>query len=123
MKTRILTMALLSSAGLFGQVSIGIQIGTPPPRVVYVEPIAPGPDPIWVDGYWYADGRRWNWRQGYWARPPYANAQWMRPHYDGARYYEGYWVRSARGRGDHDRRWEGDYREHDRGHGHAYGRR
>ncbi len=62
---KILTMGLLLATMLltglpsFGaQVSIGIRIGQPPPpRVVYVLPANPGPEYVWVDGYWYPVGK------------------------------------------------------------------
>lgn len=71
---KILTMGLLLATMLltglpsFGaQVSIGIRIGPPPPpRVVYVLPANPGPEYVWVDGYWYPVGNHWKWHKGYW---------------------------------------------------------
>lgn len=126
MKKTIIALMLLGGACVFGQVSIGIQIGAPPPpRVVRVRPIAPGPDYLWIDGYWYADGHRWRWHDGYWTIPPYAGARWIAPRHDGERFYMGYWE-GDRGRIEHDHHWDRDrdrdYREHDRGRGHAYGR-
>ena len=36
------------------QVSIGVQIGAPPPpRVIAVRPQRPDPAYMWIDGYWY----------------------------------------------------------------------
>lgn len=128
MSQKLLSLALLAAGTVFGQVSIGIQIGAPPPpRVLRFRPVAPGPDFMWVDGYWYPVGHRWRWHDGYWTRPPYAGARWIGPRHDGERFYEGYWE-GDRGRFDHDHRWdrdrgrrdrdrEGD-RDHDRGRGH-----
>src|ERR1700674_2996646 len=62
----------------------------PPPPIVAHAP-APGPGYVWISGYWYPAGSRWHWRAGYWARPPYARAYWVAPHYYGGRYYAGYW--------------------------------
>ncbi len=118
MKKSILSLFLLGAALSFGQVSLGIRIGPPPrPRVVRVRPVAPGPDYIWIDGYWYANGNRYKWHDGYWTRPPYAGARWVAPHHDGERFFDGYWE-GDRGRFDHDHRWDRDhdrdFRDHDR---------
>jgi hypothetical protein len=112
MKKLFLGFALC--AGLaFGQVSIGIRIGPPPPpRVVRVLPRAPGPEFVWVGGYWYVVGGRWRWHDGYWTRPPFPGARWIAPRHDGERFYEGYWD-GDRGRVDHDHRWDRDRRNRD----------
>jgi len=121
MKKILLTTLLLSASGLLGQVSIGIQIGPPPPpRVVRVRPVAPGPEYVWVEGYWYPVGGRYRWHEGYWTRPPYAGARWVVPHHADGRFYEGYWE-GPRGRFEHDHRWDKDkhyrdYRDHDHDH-------
>lgn len=122
MKIKLLALILLVGGSVFGQVSIGIRIGPPPPpRVVRVLPPRPGPDFTWVEGYWYPVGNRYRWHDGYWTRPVYAGSRWVGPHYDGDRYFEGYWD-GDRGRRDHDHRWDRDrdrdYREHDRGREH-----
>ena len=114
-----LLAALLLTAGLgFGQVSLGIRIGPPPaPRVVRV-PVAPGAGYLWVDGYWYPDGRRYRWHEGYWTRAPYEGAHWVGPRYDGGMFYAGFWD-GSRGRFEHDHRWDRDrdrrdFRDRDR---------
>src|SRR5579872_497607 len=109
------------------QVSIGISIGAPPPpRAVYVEPPTPGPEFIFVRGYWYPVGRHYKWHAGYWTRPPYEGANWVPPHYEGGQYFVGYWA-GDRGRIEHDHHWDRDHdrdhdydRDHDRGHGHDH---
>ena len=107
MKKLILPLILVCAAGLFGQVSIGVRIGPPPPdRMHRMQPRSPGPDHIWVDGYWYADNRRWRWHEGYWTRAPYAGAQWMRPRYEGDRFFEGYWGGDRRV--EHNHHWDRD---------------
>ncbi len=111
MKTKLIALTLLAGGAVFGQVSIGIQIGPPPPpRVVSVVQVRPGPEFVWVEGYWYPVGHKYKWHDGYWTRPPYAGARWIPPRHDGARFYEGYWE-GERGRRDHDHRWD---RKHDR---------
>ena len=116
---RLLLASLLFTAGtLFAQISIGIRIGTPPPpRVVAVRPVAPGPEYMWVEGYWYPVGHKYRWHEGYWTRTPYAGARWIAPHHDGERWFDGYWE-GDRGRMAHDHHWEKDHdrdwRDHDR---------
>jgi hypothetical protein len=108
------------------QISIGIVIGAPPePRVVF-QPPQPGPDFVWVEGYWYPVGNHYKWHEGYWTRPPYAGAIWIPPHHDGERYFAGYWT-GQRGRVEHDHHWDNDRdrdfhenAEHDHGHGHGH---
>ena len=99
-----------------GQVSVGITIGPPPPpRVVRVIPSRPGPEFVWVDGYWYPVGGHYRWHAGYWTRPPYAGARWIGPRHEGGRYYNGYWE-GDRGRFEHRHDWDHDRdrRDHDR---------
>lgn len=117
---------LTTVATVSGQVSIGIRIGPPPqPRVVYAVPPSPGPEFVWVEGYWYPDGGHYKWHEGYWTRPPYEGARWVQPHYDGGHFYVGYWD-GHKGRVEHDHRWDHDrdrdYRGHDHNEDHDQGR-
>ena len=117
MKKNLLALLLLAAGTVFGQVSIGIQIGPPPPpRVVKVRPREPGPGYVWIDGYWYVVGHKYKWHEGYWTRPPYEGAHWVAPHHDGARWFDGYWE-GERGRVAHDHRWD---KEHDRDYHHEH---
>jgi hypothetical protein len=88
--------------------------------VVRVLPPSPGPDFVWIDGYWFATGNHYKWHAGYWTRPAYPAARWVAPHYERGRYFAGFWDGSA-GRREHDHHWDRkrdrDYREHDREHG------
>lgn len=68
--------ALAGSADVrfsIGDVSIGIDVGAPPPAPVveYVPVALPGH--LWVPGYWAWNGHRHVWNQGAWekARPGY----------------------------------------------------
>src|SRR6266481_4882748 len=92
MKT-LLAATLLTALSAFGaQVSIGVQIGPPPaPRFERVRPVQPGPDFVWVEGYWYPVGNHYKWHQGYWTRAPYGGARWLSPRYEGREYFPGYW--------------------------------
>jgi len=112
MKKILLGLLLVAGISICSaQVSIGVRIGPPPPpRVVRVLPPRPGPDFVWVDGYWYVVGNRYRWHAGYWTRPPYAGAHWVGPRHDGERFFAGYWD-GGRGRFEHDHRWD---RDHDR---------
>ncbi len=109
---KLLATLLIAGGSLFAaDFSIGVNIGTPPPpRVVHV-PASPGPGYVWVDGYWYANGGRWAWHNGYYTRPPYEGAHWAAPRYEGGRFFEGFWE-GDRGRFAHDHRWDRD-RNHD----------
>ena len=112
---KILAVLVLTGSSLFSQVSLGIRIGPPPPpRIVRVRPQAPGQGFMWVDGYWYPVGRRYQWHQGYWTRPPYEGANWAAPRYEGSAFYDGHWE-GPRGRFDHDHRWDRDRRNRDYG--------
>jgi hypothetical protein len=111
----VLAAMLFAGAPAKAQVSVGIELGAPPPpRYVRVRPVAPGPGYVWVDGYWYPVRGRYVWHRGYWTYPPYGGAVWVGPHYEGRRYYNGYWE-GERGRFYHDHRWDRErYRDRDR---------
>jgi len=102
MKKVLLVFTLLASSSAFAatRFSIGIGVGPaygyyaappPPPRVYYAPPPSPGPGFAWVSGYYYPVGRRYEWRQGYWTRPPRGYVRWVAPRYHQGRYYNGYW--------------------------------
>jgi len=61
-RATLLAGMLLTGGSAFGaQFSIGIRIGPPPrPRMVRVLPPRPGPEFMWIEGYWYPVGRRYN---------------------------------------------------------------
>ena len=107
MKLKV-ALLLLSAGLLLAGVSVGIRIGPPPPpRVVAVVPPSPGPDFVWIGGYWYPDGHRYRWHDGYWTRPPYPGARWVLPRHDGQRFFDGYWD-GDHGRREHDHHWDRD---------------
>src|SRR6185436_17451461 len=113
MKKKLLLLLMAAGSLLPAQVSVGIRIGSPPPlRVERVRPRQPGPDFVWIQGYWYPEGGRYRWHDGYWTRAPYGGARWSTPRYDGERFYHGYWE-GDRGRFDHDHRWDRDRRNRD----------
>jgi len=96
---------LLMSSAAFAQISFGIQIGAPPPPRTYVVPARPGPEFMFVEGYWYPQAGHYLWHDGYWTRPPYEGAFWVAPYHDHGRYVAGYWD-GPRGRFEHDHRWD-----------------
>jgi hypothetical protein len=99
--------------GSGGQLTLGIEIGEPPAPRAYRVARRPGPDFVWVEGYWYPQGRQYVWHDGYWTRPPYAGAYWVAPYWVQGRYFGGYWD-GGRGRFEHNHRWDSD-RDRDEG--------
>jgi hypothetical protein len=66
-------------------VSIHIDDGPPAPRhEVIVERDRPGPDFVWVGGFWDGSPGHYVWRAGHWDRPPHGHehGQWIAPHWE-----------------------------------------
>lgn len=109
-KLAVLLGLVLGASPARAQVSFGFSFGQPPPAPrVYRVPPQPGPDYVWVNGYWYPERGRYAWHDGYWAHPPYADAYWVEPYWDGRAYVGGYWE-SGRGRFQHDCFWNRERR-------------
>ena len=70
MSALLLTPATTARA----QVSFGITFGAPPAPKAYRVPAQPGPDYDFIEGYWYPEGSKYKWHDGYWTRPPYQGA-------------------------------------------------
>ena len=102
-------LLLIPAPAAHAQVSFSIRIGEPPAPRAYRVPPQPGPDYVWVEAYWYLQGSRYRWHDGYWTRPPYDGAYWVPPYYIGGRYYGGDWE-GDRGNISHDHRWDRDRR-------------
>jgi|SRR5215469_864205 len=120
LRAAALSAFLLAGVSAKAQVSIGIQIGAPPPpRAVVVMPAQPEPESVWVDGYWYPVSGHYYWHEGYWTRPPYGGAHWIAPRHEGGRYYAGYWD-GPRGRFEHDHKWDHDHDVRDNGRFHEH---
>ena len=67
-----------------------------PPPLRYERRIErPGPDYVWVRGFWDWDGDRWEWVQGRWDRPAVADVYWIPARYirtsRGTIYEPGHW--------------------------------
>jgi hypothetical protein len=110
-----LVLAAAVAVPSFAQVSI--YIGTPPPPIRYeAPPPAPGPNFVWIEGYWAPQGHHYKWVAGRWDRAPYPGAYWVHPHYDhydeGWQMHEGYW--------SHENHDNGHWKDHDNGHGHDH---
>src|SRR5262245_49930893 len=101
----VCALLLLGGSMAYAQVSFGITIGAPPPPRDYRVTPRPGPEFVWVEGYWYPQGHHYRWHDGYWTRPPFPTAYWVQPYYYDQRYYGGYWE-GRRGRFEHDHRWD-----------------
>ena len=113
MKRKLLLLMIAAGTMLSAQVSLGIRIG-PPPVIRYerMDNRRPGPDYIWVDGYWYPERNKYKWHKGYWTRAPFGGARWIAPRHDGGMFYNGYWGKDN-DRYDHDHRWDRDRRDRD----------
>ena len=112
---KLIPILILAAGCAFGQFNIGISIGAPPPpRVVKVQPRSPGAGYVWIGGYWYPEGKKYKWHDGYWSRPPYEGAHWVEPRHDGRQYFAGHWE-GDKGPREHDHRWDRDRnRDYDR---------
>ena len=67
----------------------------PPPMTETVVGVAPGPDYVWIGGYWGWDHGHRAWVRGRWDHPPRHGAVWVTPrweHRDGRYVFvRGYW--------------------------------
>ncbi len=73
------TPALLADVSI----NVGLDLAPPPPRQeVIVERNRPGPDYVWVGGFWDGTPGHYRWSPGHWDRPPHAHAVWSAPHWD-----------------------------------------
>ena len=54
----------------------------PPPQAEVAVGVAPGPNYLWVGGYWTRHQDRWFWVHGRWAARPHPNSVWAEGHWD-----------------------------------------
>ncbi|MGA2017990.1 MAG: YXWGXW repeat-containing protein [Opitutaceae bacterium] len=70
-------------------------VEAPPPPQEEVVAACPGPDYIWIGGYWDWSWGHYVWVGGRWERPAHVRAEWVRPRWEhrGDRYVliKGYW--------------------------------
>jgi hypothetical protein len=98
--------AACETAGAGG--ALYVQSGPPPVRYEVVT-VSPGPEFVWISGYWAWSGAQYAWVSGRWERPPTGYTAWVSPRYErreGGWYYRpGHWGGGhGRGRGrGHDR--------------------
>lgn len=92
--------ATVQAAPAAAQLSLGISVGihlAPPPLPVYAQPPLPGPDYIWVPGYWAWDGdfQDYYWVPGTWAMAPRPGLLWTPAWWGwsngGYMFHSGYW--------------------------------
>ena len=82
-------MPSTASAG----VRVGIRVGVPPPALRQeIVIVRPGPDYVWIPGFWEWRHRDYAWVGGRWARPPHRGAVWVAPRHE-LRGRNHYWVR------------------------------
>jgi hypothetical protein len=77
---------------------VGIEVGGPPPGLrADVTIAAPGPEFVWIPGFWdwSPASADWVWVPGVWQRRPHARAVWVAPRYERHRghwrYRRGHW--------------------------------
>ena len=104
---------------------IRITTGHPPALRHEHRPPSPGPDYVWVAGFWDNGGGRWAWVPGRWDRPATTGVYWIAPRYvhsEGAYIYEpGHWSNQTLIVGD-DVRNHRAWRHHERDHDHELDR-
>jgi hypothetical protein len=84
-------------------INVGVDLAPPPPRQeVIVERTRPGPDYVWVGGYWGGAPGHYVWTNGHWDRPPHAHAVWAAPHWE--RDHDGHYHQVQGGWHDDDHR-------------------
>src|SRR5258708_2899999 len=75
----------------------GVAVTAPPPEPVSeTPPERPGPEAVWVAGYWHWTGMQYTWIPGHWEKAP-PGARWRAPRYslrEGTYFYEpgGWWT-------------------------------
>ena len=67
----------------------------PPPLQQEVIDVQPGPDYVWVGGYWTWRHDHHEWVRGQWKRPPHGRHQWVAPRWEhntrGYVFIDGHW--------------------------------
>jgi hypothetical protein len=78
-----------------GDLHVRIAQDPPPPRRHEVRIARPGPNHMWINGYWHHTGQEWSWNDGRWSERPRAHARWVSPRYKkvrgGYQYIPGHW--------------------------------
>ncbi len=73
----LVALALVAPATSFASVHVSVSIA-PPPLLVYEQPAVPGPDYVWMPGYWDWDEEYedYYWVPGTWVLAPRPNYYW-----------------------------------------------
>ena len=73
-----------AASPFLGDISLSINVDAPPPppRPEVVVGVSPGPDYVWIGGYWDGAPGHYVWVSGHWDRPPHGHADWVAPHWD-----------------------------------------
>ena len=78
-----------------GDLHVRIVGDGPPARRHEIRIARPGPNHVWVGGYWHHRGTDWSWYDGRWVERPRRHARWIAPRYlrvrGGWRYVPGHW--------------------------------
>jgi hypothetical protein len=120
-------LATLSSVPSFAQIRVGVDLGAifiriapegPPPPRMERRMRRPGPQHVWIEGYWDRRDDRWAWESGRWEEPARRGSYWIKPQYhreSGAiRYEPGRWSHQRVDEGEDYSRWK---KEHGRDEG------
>ena len=101
--------------------NVRITTGAPPAVRHEVRVARPGPDYVWVGGYWADNSGHWAWIPGRWERPVERNAYWIPARYihtsHGTIYEPAHWSTQQVVVDDQIRRnryWRAHEREHQR---------
>ncbi len=92
MKKYLLAFSILSCIFLAG--CTAGYVATRPADVVYVRPVSPGPDYVWIGGEWEWSGGSYRWHEGSWQHPREGH-NWKSGHWEngskGYRWHKGGW--------------------------------
>ena len=115
-------LVLLTGAPTTAQVRLGVDIGSlrirvapdaPPPLRQERRSPRPGPNHLWIAGYWDRQGDRWDWAPGRWEEPAERGSRWVKPQYrheGGAyRYDPGHWSHQKVEEGEDYSRWRKEH--------------
>ena len=85
----------MSAPPMPGDLHVRIVQEARPPLRQEVMTARPGPNHMWIKGYWHHTGQAWSWYDGRWSEPPRAHATWVGARYQkvrgGTRYTPGHW--------------------------------
>ena len=86
------------AAGISGgreTVGISFMLTEPPRERVEVVSTTPGPEYVWIKGYWVRSGNEYTWREGRWERPSAGFRTWVPGRWERERrgwyWVEGHW--------------------------------